>query len=84
MNGHAAHVVILGISGMIVAIWVMLYYEASRFLGRTGALGSGCIGAFSSAIVATVWSRLYPRLSHDPVSWLDQSPPLLVLGGWNE
>lgn len=42
------------------------------------------IGVFSLAIVAAVWSRLYPGLSHYPVSWLDQSPPSLFWGGWNE
>lgn len=35
MNEHAAHLVISGISGMIVAICVMLHYEALRFLGLT-------------------------------------------------
>ncbi|SEO26048.1 hypothetical protein SAMN05216404_11569 [Nitrosospira multiformis] len=35
MNEHAAHLVILGISGMSVAIYVMLHYEALRFLGLT-------------------------------------------------
>lgn len=42
------------------------------------------IGVFSLAVVAAVWSRLYPGLSHYPVSWLDQSPPSLFWGGWNE
>jgi len=35
MNEHATHLVILGVSAMIVAICVMLHYEALRFLGRT-------------------------------------------------
>ena len=35
MNEHAAHLVILGVSAMIVAICAMLHYEALRFLGRT-------------------------------------------------
>lgn len=35
MNEHAAHLVTLGISAIIVAICVMLHYEALRFLGRT-------------------------------------------------
>ncbi|SFU52382.1 potassium channel family protein [Nitrosospira multiformis] len=35
MNEHAAHLIVLGISGMIVAICVMLHYEALRFLGLT-------------------------------------------------
>jgi hypothetical protein len=35
LNEHAAHLVILGISSMIVAICVMLHYEALRFLSLT-------------------------------------------------
>jgi hypothetical protein len=35
MNEHITHLVILGISVMIVAICVMFHYEALRFLGRT-------------------------------------------------
>jgi hypothetical protein len=35
MNDHAPHLVSLAISGMLVAICVLLHYEALRFLGRT-------------------------------------------------
>jgi hypothetical protein len=38
----------------------------------------------SLAVVAVIWSRLYPGLSHYPVAWLDRSPPSLFWGGWNE
>jgi len=42
------------------------------------------VGVLSLAVVAVIWSRLYPGLSHYPVAWLDRSPPSLFWGGWNE
>jgi CBS-domain-containing membrane protein len=42
------------------------------------------IGVLSLALVAVVWSRLYPGLSRYPVAWLDRSPPTTFWGGWNE
>lgn len=42
------------------------------------------IGVFSLAVVAAVWSRLYPGLFHYPVAWLDRSPPTTFWGGWGE
>lgn len=41
-------------------------------------------GVLGLAVVAAVWSRLYPGLSHYPVAWLDRSPPSLFWGGWSE
>lgn len=35
------------------------------------------------ALVAIVWSRLYPALSRYPVSPLEPSPPHLTWGGWS-
>lgn len=34
VSDHASHLVSLAIAGIIVAICVMLHYEALRFLGR--------------------------------------------------
>ena len=42
------------------------------------------IGVTSLAVVAAVWSRLYPGLAHYPVKWLDRSPPSTFWGGWDE
>lgn len=42
------------------------------------------IGVLSLALIATIWSRLYPGLARYPVKWLDQSPPSTFWGGWNE
>src|SRR5574340_734117 len=33
------------------------------------------LGVAALAVVAAVWSRLYPGLAHYPVAWLDRSPP---------
>jgi len=42
------------------------------------------VGVLSLAVVAVVWSRLYPGLSHYPVAWLERSPPTTFWGGWGE
>jgi CBS-domain-containing membrane protein len=42
------------------------------------------VGVLGLAVVAAVWSRMYPGLSPYPVAWLDRSPPSLFWGGWNE
>lgn len=42
------------------------------------------VGVLSLAVVAAVWSRLYPGLSHYPVAWLERSPPTTFWGGWGE
>jgi len=42
------------------------------------------IGVLSLAVVTAVWSRLFPGLSHYPVTWLDRSPPTMFWGGWSE
>ncbi|HEU4382528.1 MAG TPA: HPP family protein [Anaeromyxobacteraceae bacterium] len=40
------------------------------------------VGVASLAVVAALWSRLFPGLSHYPVVWLDRSPPSISWGGW--
>jgi len=42
------------------------------------------VGVLSLALVAAVWSRLYPGLSHYPVAWLERSPPTTFWGGWGD
>jgi CBS-domain-containing membrane protein len=42
------------------------------------------VGVLGLAVVAALWSRLYPGLAHYPVAWFDRSPPSLFWGGWNE
>lgn len=42
------------------------------------------IGVSALAIVATIWSRLFPGLVRYPVAWFDRSPPHTFWGGWGE
>ena len=42
------------------------------------------VGVISLALVAFVWSRIFPATVHYPVSWLDPSPPSTLWGGWEE
>ena len=40
------------------------------------------VGVTTLAVVAFLWSRLYPGLSHYPVKWFDRSPPSTILDAW--
>jgi CBS-domain-containing membrane protein len=40
------------------------------------------VGVFALAVVAALWSRVYPGLARYPVAWLDRSPPTTFWGGW--
>jgi CBS-domain-containing membrane protein len=40
-------------------------------------------GVTSLALVAVVWSRLYPKLVHYPVSWVEPNPAWMLWGGWD-
>jgi CBS-domain-containing membrane protein len=42
------------------------------------------VGILSLAVVAVVWSRLYPGLARYPVSWTEPSPSGASLGGWTD
>ncbi|TRZ56835.1 MAG: HPP family protein [Rhodocyclaceae bacterium] len=42
------------------------------------------VGVLTLAVVAAIWSRLFPGLSHYPVAWLENSPPSTLWGGWGE
>lgn len=42
------------------------------------------VGVLSLALVAYVWSRVFPALVHYPVVWLDPSPPSTLWGGWRD
>lgn len=42
------------------------------------------IGVLTLALVAALWSRLFPGLARYPVVWLDRSPPSTFWGGWGD
>ena len=41
-------------------------------------------GVMTLAIVAAIWSRLYPGHVRYPVSWRERSPPKILWGGWDD
>ena len=40
------------------------------------------LGVATLAVVAGVWTRLYPGLVRYPASWFEPSPPRMSWGGW--
>lgn len=42
------------------------------------------LGITSLAVIAVIWSRLYPGHAHYPVAWLEGSPPSPFWGGWDK
>ena len=60
---------------------IIMIYSHSAFLALWQPV---LVGVLSLAVVAAVWSRLYPGLAHYPVNWLDRSPPSTFWGGWND
>lgn len=57
---------------------LMVYVHASwPALWQPVLLGIGVL-----VIVAIIWSRLYPGLSHYPVAPMEPSPPQHTWGGW--
>ena len=42
------------------------------------------VGVIVLALVAVVWSRITPGVTHYPCNWLERSPPSLFWGGWTE
>lgn len=59
---------------------LMIYVHATwAHLWNPVLLGVGCL-----ALVALLWSRLYPGLVRYPVSPWEPSPPTLNWGGWKD
>lgn len=42
------------------------------------------VGVLGLAVVAAIWSRLYPGLARYPARWTERSPPTVFWGGWND
>jgi CBS-domain-containing membrane protein len=58
----------------IIMVYVHAQWSALLFPVFTGVV--------ALAVVAVLWSRLYPGLVHYPVSAMEPSPPALNWGGW--
>lgn len=41
------------------------------------------VGVLGMALVAMLWSRLFPGLARYPVSWFERSPSSISLDGWS-
>jgi len=52
--------------------------------GYASLFATVLVGVLSLALVAALWSRLFPGLVHYPVSWMDRSPPSLLWGGFSD
>ena len=42
------------------------------------------VGVLALAVVAAIWSRMYPGLARYPVHWTERSPQTVFWGGWND
>ncbi|MGD0230891.1 MAG: HPP family protein [Syntrophorhabdales bacterium] len=42
------------------------------------------LGIMTLALVAMIWSRLLPGMTHYPISWFEESPSSIDWGGWSE
>ena len=42
------------------------------------------VGVIVLAVVAALWSRILPGMSHYPVKWFEESPQSMFWGGWDE
>jgi CBS-domain-containing membrane protein len=59
---------------------IMIYAHA----GFAALWNPVLVGIASLALVAFVWSRLFPQLAHYPVEWGAKSPPQMLWGGWGD
>jgi CBS-domain-containing membrane protein len=58
---------------------IMIHAHASW----SGLLQPVLLGVLALALVAAIWSRIYPGMARYPVSWFERSPPNTFWGGWD-
>jgi CBS-domain-containing membrane protein len=81
----------------VLALWTMLLTRTvhppaganalimiSAHAGWYSLLQPVLTGALSLVVVCTIWSRLFPGLTHYPAAWLERSPSSLFWGGWDD
>jgi CBS-domain-containing membrane protein len=59
---------------------LIMIHEHAGFFGLWQPVGLGII---ILALVAVVWSRLWPGMNHYPTNWFEKSPPSILWGGWS-
>lgn len=59
---------------------LLMIYAQANFSALLMPVG---IGVLILALVAAVWSRLWPGMHAYPVNWNDKSPPTRFWGGWD-
>jgi CBS-domain-containing membrane protein len=59
---------------------LMVHFHA----GWSALLNPVFLGVVSLAVIAALWSRLYPGLVHYPLVWLERSPARITWGGWED
>jgi CBS-domain-containing membrane protein len=58
---------------------LIMIYEHADFCSLWLPVGCGVI---ILALVAVVWSRLFPGMHHYPTNWFEKSPPSILWGAW--
>jgi len=85
------------VAGEVVALWLMLLTRTVHppaganpiimihaHAGLSSLVDPVFAGVGALAILAALWSRLYPGLVHYPVNWAAPSPPRIFWGGWDK
>ena len=59
---------------------LIMIHEHAGFFSLWQPVG---LGVIILALVAVVWSRLFPGMNHYPTNWYEKSPPSTFWGGWS-
>ena len=60
---------------------LIMIHEHAGFSGLWQPVG---LGVIILALVAVVWSRLWPGMHRYPANWFEKSPPSTLWGGWSK
>jgi CBS-domain-containing membrane protein len=60
---------------------LIMIHEHAGLFGLWQPVGLGII---ILALVAVIWSRLFPGMNHYPANWFEKSPPSILWGGWSK
>jgi CBS-domain-containing membrane protein len=60
---------------------LIMIHEHAGFFSLWQPVG---LGVMILALVAVVWSRLVPGMTHYPTNWFEKSPPSILWGSWSD